>query len=1069
MATYIQGVQGYIPQIQPFQPDLNFYKGVMDVKESQYKAGYDKVSNMYGQLLNSELTRGVNNERRSKFFDQITNDIQKMAGVDLSLEQNVDAAYQIFQPLIDDKNVIKDMAWTKNFNREFQRSESFRNCTDEKKCGGKWWEDGVRAMNYQRMDFAKATDDQALGFTNVKYTPYVNVTEKATKLAKEMGFNVQSVTWSPDGRYIVTTKNGPAMTVSLTNYFNSVFGNDPQVQELYKTKAYLQRKDYAYGNAEQYGSEDAAEQAYLTETMNYIEQQQNQLKQEAEDEANQLQLKTNIIEKKQANGEVDLDNPDDELARAYEQLRNETGVINSVLDQHTNTLSLIDKSTLLRADLETMRWRVDQAVAGSLLNQELYTAADSYAMLNMEQKIEADPYAKASFENSLAMGRMYAKHELDMQMVEYKVAMGLVEDVYGNPKTGSGKMTKQAYLSGGGNNILNQQSQPWANNSAGSYQVSQTMPGSSAEVNLYNANVERTTEALTGTDIASTSLLSNMYNHYTGIMRSQPGTDEAKLAQQELVNIVGKNNIDYAIQKGIIDKNFNIIDNYQFSSFVESNRDNLMNAAGKSLNDNKYFLFDQTNDFEAATFSDLKDSQDQYNTLKTVADRYTDLNKQYVNEVKNTFLAKSYSSQHDSMPGILRWGSNLFKDTKLDFISKVIDFGYFSSPYAALNQIKQNMVDAPSKKNREMFINQMFEKDGYTFKSKDQFVADSFNAYKQNTSQLGINIDRTAKFRNSPWDLLRLTAPGAIISGIESVFSTESGDIKKYLGNVYDDMKKTYITEYNSGRLASYNQGTHQYAQAMEAMVDGADFQNPVFHDYVSIMQNFNTVANEEGVKVLKGSNWTQKNFGDAETNTQSRMLMDYLNTDMINTTFKFDDRDRPMVRMINQGIAANDPNMTAYTFQVNDSYILANAGTDKKPGALSGLVSDGKVKKDANTFTVFIPKPLANNSYVYNLENGPYQTLLNETGSVNYSMSDVLDINVKKQGAQTKTTLNWKHFNINTGKWDIHSEERPYNDGSNLDEWLSSFKYDKKLGPIVKGIRDANIYNQIAYKQRNM
>jgi hypothetical protein len=421
------------------------------------------------------------------------------------------------------------------------------------------------------------------------------------------------------------------------------------------------------------------------------------------------------------------------------------------------------------------------------------------------------------------------------------------------------------------------------------------------------------------------------------------------------------------------------------------------------------------------------------------------------------------------MPGILRWGSNLFKDTKLDFISKVIDFGYFSSPYAALNQIKQNMVDAPSKKNREMFINQMFEKDGYTFKSKDQFVADSFNAYKQNTSQLGINIDRTAKFRNSPWDLLRLTAPGAIISGIESVFSTESGDIKKYLGNVYDDMKKTYITEYNSGRLASYNQGTHQYAQAMEAMVDGADFQNPVFHDYVSIMQNFNTVANEEGVKVLKGSNWTQKNFGDAETNTQSRMLMDYLNTDMINTTFKFDDRDRPMVRMINQGIAANDPNMTAYTFQVNDSYILANAGTDKKPGALSGLVSDGKVKKDANTFTVFIPKPLANNSYVYNLENGPYQTLLNETGSVNYSMSDVLDINVKKQGAQTKTTLNWKHFNINTGKWDIHSEERPYNDGSNLDEWLSSFKYDKKLGPIVKGIRDANIYNQIAYKQRNM
>lgn len=1073
MATYIQGVQGYIPQIQPFQPDLNFYKGVMDVKESQYKAGYDKISNMYGELLNSPLTRDINNERRDKFFTQISNSIQKMSGVDLSLEQNVDSAYQVFQPLIDDKNVIKDMAWTKNFGREYQRSESFRNCTDEKKCGGKWWEGGVQALKYQQMDFAAATDEQALNMTNARYTPYVNVVEKATKLAKEMGFNVQSVTWSPDGRYIVTTKNGPAMTMDLSNYFNSVFGNDPQIKDLYKTKAYLERKNYAYGNAEQHGSVEAAEQVYLQESMDKIQVQQEKLKDGAQDQADRIQNKINILEKKASTGSIDLKG-DTEYANIYNQLLDEQEGINSVIDQYDNTLALIDKNTLLGADPETMRWRVDQAYAGDLLNSDLYDAANSYSMLNMEQKIEADPYAKSSFDNSLAMGRMYAKHELDMQMVQYKVAMGLVEDSYGNPKRGSG-MSKQNYLSGNYGNILNQQTDPWGNNSASSYQVSQVMPGSTAEVEIYNANVKRAEDALSGTDVASTNFLQGLYNHFTGIMRSSPGTDQAKLAQNELTEIIGKENIDFAMKTGVIDKNFNIVNNVQFSEFVENNRDKLMQSAGKGLNDNKYFLFDQDNLGERGTFNSLKDNQDAYNTLKPVADRFVELNKQYVDETKNTFLSTVSKPPADNwMNKVTKfvedwgWFTPLIIPTALNKGIKALTGNNDKYTTDIITKGIQDNITGPSQKNKEMFINQMFEADGYTFKSKDQFINDTFNNYKANTGWLKTRMD-TFGNESVGSRILESTlggGPGIIRNQIDALHVGDN-EIINHLSDVYDTMKKQYITEYDSGRLGAYNQGTHQYAQGMEAMVDGADFQNPVFHDYVSIMQNYNAVANEPNVKVLKGFDWTKKNFGDAGNNKESVMLMEYLNNDMINTTFKFDDKERPIVRMINQGIAVNDPNMTAYTFQVNDSYILANMGTDKKPGALSSLVSDGKVKKDANTFTVFIPKPLANNSYIYNTENGPYQTLLNETGNVDFSMADVLDVKIRKQGTNTTTVLNWKQFDVNTGEWNTHIEERPYNEGTNLDEWLMGLKYSKESGALIQGIRDANIYNQIAYNHR--
>jgi hypothetical protein len=296
MSTYLQGVTDYIPEIQPFQPNLNFYKGVLDTKQAQYQAGYDRISKIYGQLLNSPLTRDINIERREDFFNNINNEIQKLSGVDLSLRQNQDAAYQVFQPLINDQNILKDMAWTKVLRDEYQKSESFKNCTNEEKCGGKWWEGGVQALNFMRMDFANASDEEAMQMGNAYYTPYVNVTDKAFKMAKDMGFNVQSVTWSSDGKYIITTKGGQDLVAPLNDYFNSVLGQDPNIQGYYKTLAYLDRKNFSYTNVEKYGSESAAEKFYLNNKIEYINNLVNQQKEQTENLLNGIKTDKAIIE-----------------------------------------------------------------------------------------------------------------------------------------------------------------------------------------------------------------------------------------------------------------------------------------------------------------------------------------------------------------------------------------------------------------------------------------------------------------------------------------------------------------------------------------------------------------------------------------------------------------------------------------------------------------------------------------------------------------------------------------------------------------------------------------------------
>lgn len=142
MATYIQGVTDYIPQIQAFQPDLNFYGNVMQTRQSRFDAAAKKINDLYGSLLYSPLSRESNIKRREEFFKVIDNDIKRISGLDLSLKQNEDQALAVFDGFYKDKYMLADMAKTKNAHAQLQRGENFKYCTDKEKCGGQYWDQG---------------------------------------------------------------------------------------------------------------------------------------------------------------------------------------------------------------------------------------------------------------------------------------------------------------------------------------------------------------------------------------------------------------------------------------------------------------------------------------------------------------------------------------------------------------------------------------------------------------------------------------------------------------------------------------------------------------------------------------------------------------------------------------------------------------------------------------------------------------------------------------------------------------------------------------------------------------
>jgi len=428
MASYIPGITDYISQVQPWQPDLNFLGNVIQTRQSRYDAAHKQLSKMYGTLLYSPMLRDDNIQARDQFFKMIDQDIKKMSGMDLSLQENVNAASSVFKSLYDNKGIVKDMSFTKQLQNEMQRAENYKNCIDQEQCGGTYWDVGVNALNYRAEEFKNASADDAMSMQAPSYTPFINVTEKAMTYVKDLlgkGFGVTSVQKSPDGRYIVTTKNGQNLTVPLYQLFQSQYGQDGNIQKMYETSAYVQRKNYIKANAERFGGDEAAaEDDYIRS----VEDKVNQLKEQAIDAQQKMygagSKKQAIAEKIREKGSTG----NDDLANAY--------VLSDIdYNQHVQVANHYDgtakRATALQGSGENRKMKaanVDALIARALMDNDFKSSAIIASNLTGEQKVEADPYAKSYYDHSLAMSRMATEYKYKTQYEMDKARIELMKN-----------------------------------------------------------------------------------------------------------------------------------------------------------------------------------------------------------------------------------------------------------------------------------------------------------------------------------------------------------------------------------------------------------------------------------------------------------------------------------------------------------------------------------------------------------------------------------------------------------------------------------------------------------------
>ena len=437
MATYIQGLTDYIPQLQPFQPDYNFLGNMLQTKQSQFDAAHKQLDTMYGTLLNAPLSRDQNIQRRDSFFKSINQDIQRMSGLDLSLQQNQDSAMQVFKGFYEDKNMVKDMVWTKNFYNQVDKGQMLKSCPDPDKCGGSWWQGGDEELQNRLSDFKKATDQDAMNFANVSYTPHINVTEKAIKAAKDAGFSVKMD--SVRGGYIVTTKNGEAMVSSLSDFYVSKFGSDPQVMAMYNAMAYNNRKKWVNENLANFGgNEDETNLQYVNNLLAEKPKLDKQLK-GAELKGtyanNNKALIADHIKKNGVDPKVSQN-----VIDAYLGIDEDANITNGNTKLYKDAVNITNNIGINKGNVKAALANIDQLAAMAFLRRESHNAAQEYSNLTVEQEMKADPYSLASYSSQLSLRNSLAMADTNYKIWEkkedYKDAKRkkLIMDIYGPDK-----------------------------------------------------------------------------------------------------------------------------------------------------------------------------------------------------------------------------------------------------------------------------------------------------------------------------------------------------------------------------------------------------------------------------------------------------------------------------------------------------------------------------------------------------------------------------------------------------------------------------------------------------------
>ena len=437
MATYIKGSKSYVPDIKPFTPDYKFLSAVLETRTDKYDANFKATNDLYNKVVYADLSREDTKERRDQFAEQIGPQIEKISGLDLSLQQNVDNAKSVFAPFYQDDLTVKDIVFTSKYRDEMAYANRLLDSTDQK-MHERYWETGVRGMQYRMDDFINGSEQQALQAQLPKYVGDADLFELATEYLESMDpplkMKINHYGENADGTantdWIVTEQNGRLITGAALQAVQSALLDNPTVQRAYQEDAFVKSRDFASQGmqAGRFTSVEQGQETWALETISRINELNTPEIQKATKELKKTQdANVNWQNYQENNGIV----PGSDLEEVMIEQKSAAEAMQAALDAKINMQTLANtpskslQGTLNKAYNLLMNYNISgdlkkAAVNFSARDQEYTWKANEYAVKEKQFKYDMAKI-RANAENAMILQAQRSKDALDLARLKGEI------------------------------------------------------------------------------------------------------------------------------------------------------------------------------------------------------------------------------------------------------------------------------------------------------------------------------------------------------------------------------------------------------------------------------------------------------------------------------------------------------------------------------------------------------------------------------------------------------------------------------------------------------------------------
>ena len=416
MATYIKGADTYLPDIKPFTPDYKFLSAVLETKTDKYDANFKATNDLYNKVVYADLSRIDNKDKRDQYAQTIGPAIEKISGMDLSLQQNADQAQSVFAPFYEDDLIVRDIVYTSAYRKEQAMAQRLLDQGTDVAID-RYSARGVKSLQYQMDDFINADPDKAMNMKLPKYVQNANLFTMSEKILGEMDppLSMKMDQFSENGDFIITRKNGALVTGAALQVLKQTLMKDPRVQAAYADDAFVASRDFAANGIQngRYSSVEEGQGAWAAETISRVNERNNlNIDKELKEQQKQIQVNVNW---ENYQGNIGII-PDSDMAEALEEQQSIAQATQASLDARMN---IRREAGLPTESLDGNLNKAYRMLMQANLQTDLITAATSWGARDQEFTLRENSFAVNEKKAQYDMMKIRANAENDLILAKY--------------------------------------------------------------------------------------------------------------------------------------------------------------------------------------------------------------------------------------------------------------------------------------------------------------------------------------------------------------------------------------------------------------------------------------------------------------------------------------------------------------------------------------------------------------------------------------------------------------------------------------------------------------------------